>query len=226
MDGEASHERDQRQRRADDRGGLPDSHRCSRLPRPRLQLRSAAAISDRRPHARQTRAPSRDIARSACDAVCHSSRFSLRHQQTPERAHDRVAGDPRLMRQEHDRERRAAAALVTRVARRPPRSRPATTCRAADGAAASRSETIHGAAIAPDRARSSGRRAGKKSHPAIRNASCAISTMLRRRLSKIFHRESSEAGSARAVRARHASSRARAAAASRRGSSGACAACR
>ena len=55
--------------------------------------------------ARQTSDAPSDAARSACEAVCHSSRSRLRHQEPPERPDDRVGRDPGLVRQEGERQR-------------------------------------------------------------------------------------------------------------------------
>ena len=69
-----------------------------------------------------------------------------RDRHAPERADDRVGRDPGLVRQEGDGERDLLRRWWPRPVR-PPRSRRATTCRAAAAATASSSETIHGAAI-------------------------------------------------------------------------------
>ena len=95
--------------------------------------------------------------RSVCDAVCHSSRLRRRDEEPPQRAHDRVGRDPRLVRQEGDGERHLLRRWSPRPAP-PPRSRRATTCRAADGAAraAARRSTARRSASRPSSVQRSG----------------------------------------------------------------------
>ena len=155
---------------------------------------AATRDRDRRPHARQAVARwrrtsrARSATRSATRAGCAARRTaaracgrSRRPRPTPGAAgtrspaptccalrhrvapHRRVVGAPRL------------------VERRTQRPRAA-------------SETIQGAAIGAERRAASTGAASRAAavQPATRNASCAISTVLRRRLSKIFQRESSD----------------------------------
>ena len=60
------------------------------------------------------------MARSVCDAVCHSSRWRRVTAHPPERADDRVGRDPRLMGQEDDGQRHLLDA--GRPRRAPPRA--------------------------------------------------------------------------------------------------------
>ena len=150
---------------------------------------------DRRPHAcaRPRRAPS-PMRRSVCDAVCHSS-SCRRDDAAAARACARSRRPrPRLMRQEDDGERRTAAALVTaswpdrRVVGAP------RLVAAAGGArrAAARRATARAIAPSPSSRPAQRRSPAGRSSPRSAARAARSRPVLRRRLSRIFQRESSE----------------------------------
>ena len=169
----------------------------------------------------------RDMPRSVCDAVCHSSRWRSRHQHPPERAHDRIGRDPRLVREEDDGEREllhardrvapdggvvGAPRLVERRAQRPrAAARRSTAPRSRRAPAASSAAASPGSSVQP---------ATRKSELSDLDGAAA------QVVEDLPAREQREPVRLRTVRARHPARRASGGAASRRESSGACAACR
>ena len=137
-------------------------------------------------------AASRDIAALGLRRGLPLEQVAPRHEQAPEGADDRVGRDPGLVGEEDDGERDLLERWSPRRGR-PRRSRRARTCRAAGAAAPAGARRSRAPRSRRGRAASSAAASrAAASSPPTRKSSWAISTVLRRRLSRIFQRDSSD----------------------------------